>query len=316
MIPPVDPPDITPLFLKDFHVFFRAKTHFHTQRLGDNRTFALYYCQEEDLNEYQFNHNSEAMLVSTNVKQMKIMTRTAVALWKMVYAPLFRRGARQILRGRLLDMQAPEKGRWLDSDVKAYLSHVWKRTETLMPIAQLDELPDFGNRHNVFLAAATTAAFQVMLERGVPSKYAQTLVADLGWKIYRWILITGCLPFRMITRNPSRRMRMGVQAMMRLMFSAPGPPGYEVKTWTQGSDTFAHWTHCPPQAFVRRVIEQNGDRGELDAFYHSWCLYDWVGADLLANDGRRGHYSRQHTLSRGDSVCDMCWHGNAKAGQE
>jgi len=233
-----------------------------------------------------------------------------------MYARLFRRAARQILRGRLFDPQAPKKGRWLDSDIKAYLRQLWNRMDALMPIAQLDELPDFGNRHNVFLAAATTAAYQVMLERGVPSEYAQTLVGDLGWKIYRWILLTGCLPYRIFTRNPRTRMKLSVRAMIHLMFSAPGPPGYEVKTWTQGSDTFTHWTHCPPQTFVRRVIEEHGDRGELDAFYNSWCLYDWAGADMLAHDGQKGHYSRQHTLSRGDSVCDMCWHGKAKIERE
>lgn len=252
------------------------------------------------------------MLVSGSAKQMKATTRAAVRMWKMIYTPLLLRGARQILRGRRLDTHVPEEGRWLDSDVKAYLKRVWKRTDALMPVAQLDELPDFGNRHNVFLAALTTAAFQVMLERGVPPEYARILVADLGWKIYRWILITGCFPLRMITRTTPARMRMSVRAMTRLMFSAPGPPGYEVRTWTQGSDTFTHWTHCPPLEFVRRVIEANGDRGELDAFYHSWCLYDWAGADLLANNGQKGHYSRQHTLSRGDPACDMCWHGCSK----
>ena len=50
-------------------------------------------------------------------------------------------------------------------------------------------------------------------------------------------------------------------------------------------------------------------RGPHEAFYQSWCLYDWPAADLLAgarvHDGT--HYRRPHTLSRGDAVCDMCW---------
>lgn len=242
-------------------------------------------------------------------KPDKPLTRTAVRLWKLIYAPLLLRSARQILRGRLLDEQAPEQGRWLDSDVKAYLRQTWKRVDTLMPLAELDQLPDLANRHAVYLAAVTTAAFQVMLERNVPKAYAQILVADLGWKLYRWLLIVGCLPFRSITRDPSKRMKWSVRAMMRLMFRAPGPPGYEVKTWMEGSDTFAHWTHCPPLEFVRRVIQTNGDRGELEAFYHSWCLYDWAGANLIAGDGRTGYYTRTQTLSKGDAVCDMCWHG-------
>jgi hypothetical protein len=57
------------------------------------------------------------------------------------------------------------------------------------------------------------------------------------------------------------------------------------------------------------VVERHGDRGELEAFYQSWCLYDWPAADILAGGraGEHGHYERPHTLSQGDSVCDMCW---------
>jgi len=119
---------------------------------------------------------------------MNITNRIMVSLWRIVYAPLFRRAARQILKGRLLDMRSPKKGRWLESDIKEYLKQTWARTESLLPIARLDDLPTYGNRHNVFLAVVTTAAYQVLLERGVPPDYAQTLVGDLGWKIYSWML--------------------------------------------------------------------------------------------------------------------------------
>ena len=247
------------------------------------------------------------------MRHKKIITRVAVGLWKIIYAPLFRRAARQILRGRLHDIQIPEKGRWLESDIKAYLKLTWIRVDSLMPIARLDKLPDMGNRHNVFLAVATTAAYQIMLERNVPSEYARTLVSDLGWKIYSCMLKAVSMPFWIFTRDPRRRMHKSVRALIKYLISSPGSPGHEVKVWTEGYDTYTHWTHCPPQTFVRRLIEINGDQGELEAFYQSWCLYDWAGADILAADGQKGHYSRQHTLSRGDSVCDMCWHGCAKS---
>jgi hypothetical protein len=98
-------------------------------------------------------------------------------------------------------------------------------------------------------------------------------------------------------------------ALMRFPFSSPGRPGYEARVWSDGDGYHTHFTHCPPQSFVRRLVDEQGDHGELDAFYRSWCLYDWPGADLIAADGQRGHYARPHTLSRGDSVCDMCWSG-------
>jgi len=251
-----------------------------------------------------------------NSEHLKTGTRIAVGVWKLIYVPLFRRAARQILRGRLLDVATPTRGRWLESDIKVFLDQTWARTEAIMPIADLDALPDTGNRHNVFLAATTIAAFQIMLERGVSADYAMTLVSDLCWKVYSWIMKVVSLPFRLTTRDPRKRMARSVRASIRLLFSAPGPPGYEVTVWTEGSDTHTHWTHCPPQTFVRRLIEGQGDRGELEAFYQSWCLYDWVGADILSGDGQKGHYSRPHALSRGDSVCDMCWHGCAKEAQE
>ena len=254
--------------------------------------------------------------MSLQHKKMRLLNRTFIGICKIIYRPIFHRSARQILKGRLLDLNEPQTGRWLESDIKEYLKQTWVRSDLLMPVAELDNLPTYGNRHNVFLAVITTAAYQEMIARGVPSEYAKTLVGDLGWKVYNWMLTIVSMPFRVIIRDPAKRMERILRALMVFPFSAPGAPGYEVKVWTEGSDTYTHWTHCPPQTFVRRLIELNGDQGELEAFFKSWCLYDWPGADVLADDGQHGHYSRPHTLSRGDSVCDMCWHGCAQTGKK
>ena len=228
-----------------------------------------------------------------------MMNGVLITLCKAVYKPLVRRAAHQILEGRFLDLEEPNKGRWLDSDVRAYLSKTWARCDSLISVAGLEKLPTYGNRHNVFLAVVTTAAYQVMFERGVSSRYAIQLVGDLCWKIYALMLRAVSIPYRITTRDPGRRMEKILRALLFFPFNAPGAPGYEVKVWTDGNDTYTYWTHCPPQTFVRRLIEVNGDHGELDAFYNSWCLYDWPGADVLANDSQHGHYSRLHTLSRG-----------------
>lgn len=225
-----------------------------------------------------------------------------------LYRPLLRRAARQVLEGRRLDPERPEQGRWLRSDVDGYLDAVWRRARETVPDARLDELPTLGNRHNVFLAVVTTAAYQVMIDRGIERRYAMELVADVGWKLYAWMLRLAALPARLAHRDPKVRMERTLRALMKFPFSAPGRPGYEVQVWSEGDRVHTHWTHCPPQAFVRALVERRGDRGELEAFFRSWCLYDWPGADVLAGDGERGHYERPHTLSRGDSVCDMCWH--------
>jgi hypothetical protein len=229
----------------------------------------------------------------------------------LMYRPLVRRAARQVLEGRVLDEDHPEVGRWLQDDVEAFLDDLWTRVDELLPDARLDELPTRGNRHNVFLAVVTTAAYQTLLDRGGSAHYAATLVADVGWKLYAWMLKTAAFPFRVTTRDPYKRMERTLKALLVFPFSAPGKPGYEVKVWAAGDQFFTHWTHCPPQWFVRKLVETRGDRGELDAFYRSWCSYDWAAADLLVGDGKRGHYTRPHTMSRGDSVCDMCWRGCA-----
>lgn len=235
-----------------------------------------------------------------------------VGLLKLIYRPLVRRAARQMLHGRWLHEERPELGRWLRDDVDAFVDRTWRRVDELLIKARLDELPTNGNRHNVFLAVVTTAAYQTLLDRGVSRDYAATLVGDVGWKLYVWMLNIAAFPFRITTRDPYKRIERTLQALLVFPFSAPGAPGYEVEVWAEGDQFFTHWTHCPPQAFVRELVKDHGDRGELDAFYHSWCLYDWPAADLLAGDGERGHYARPHTMSRGDRVCDMCWRGRAR----
>lgn len=234
---------------------------------------------------------------------------TEAQLLKLVYRPLVRRAARQILEGRPLDPRQPERGRWLRRAVREYLADVWARVDALLPATALGELPTYGSRQNVFLAVVTTAAYQVLVDRGVERSYAVTLTADVGWKIYAWMLTVVAAPFRLVTRDPQKRMERILRALMVFPFSAPGAPGYEVHAWSEGSSFYTHWTHCPPQAFVRQLAQAGPDKGELDAFYRSWCLYDWAAADMLANDGATGHYARPHTMSRGDSVCDMCWWG-------
>lgn len=235
------------------------------------------------------------------------------ALLRALYRPLLRRAARQVLEGRLLDPARAERGRWLRADVEAYLEGVWQRVGELLPEAYLEGLPTFGNRHNVFLAVVTTAAYEVMRDRGVERAYAMTLVADVGWKVYAWMLRLAAWPARVALRDPQARMERTLRSLLRFPFSAPGCPGYEVEAWSEAGRFFTHWTHCPPQTFVRERARRSGDEGALEAFYRSWCLYDWAGADLLAGDGRHGHYERRHTLSRGDAVCDMCWWGGAAA---
>lgn len=216
-----------------------------------------------------------------------------------------------------MDRGRPEAGRFLRADVDAFLDEVWRRVTELLAEDDLRRIPSFGNRNNVFLGALTIAAYETLLDRGIDPPYAMELFADIGWKVYERMLKLSFFFARLRTRDPQRRMNLVLKAMMRFPFSAPGSPGYEVRAWSEAGRFYTHWTYCAPLGFVKRHVERHGDRGELEAFYQSWCLYDWAAADLLAGGkaGEHGHYERPHTLSRGDSVCDMCWSASSGGGK-
>ncbi len=236
----------------------------------------------------------------------RLRIRLLVGYLRLVYRPIVRGAARAALEGREVERGVPQQGRWLRSDVNCFLRAVWKEVDALLPEARLDELPTIGNRHNVFLAVITTAAYRKLREAGVGGPYARELIGDVGWKVYARMLGIVSAPFRLITRDRQRRMALTLRALMIFPFSAPGAPGYEVRAWASAEGFHTHWTHCPPEAFARRLSAEHRT-DDLEAFYHSWCLYDWAAADMLVGDGRRGHYTRPKTLSRGDAVCDMCW---------
>lgn len=217
----------------------------------------------------------------------------------------------RVLVNRTLTGTDDRSLRWLSPEVHRFVAAVQKDVETLRPNARLDTLPSFGNRLMVELAIYTVACDRVLRRMGIASASARGAVADLCWDVYRRMLLLTSLPVRLVTRNPGQRLQWTIGMLLHFPFSAPGPPGYEVETWVEGDDLLTFFSHCPPQTYVRRLSEESADPEVLESFRASWCLYDWPGADLIAADGRRGHYRRRRTLSAGDSVCDMCWMAEA-----
>lgn len=197
--------------------------------------------------------------------------------------------------------------RWLRPEIDTFLSSLETEAELLRPYARLDELKSFGNRLMAELAVFTASSNRLMRHHGIAPQSARTAVAEVGWDVYRRLLSLSSFPVRLITRNAGRRIRWTIRVLLHFPFDAKGAPGYAVESWIEDGDIHTHFTHCPSQTFVRRVAEGERDPEVLDAFYESWCLYDWHGADLIAGDGIRGHYTRSQTLSRGEPVCDMCW---------
>ncbi|NOX72804.1 MAG: L-2-amino-thiazoline-4-carboxylic acid hydrolase [Alphaproteobacteria bacterium] len=234
--------------------------------------------------------------------------------WRIFHTVLFLylgRAAGKVLLNRTLKSKAGSDLRWIKSDLKRFLAAVKLEMADLRPVAELEKLPYTGNRILVELSILTIAAYRVLCREGIDPADARAAIADTGWNIYASQLALASLPFRLTSRDPAVRLQRTVRLLLWFPFSASKAPGYEVKTWLKDGDIYTHFTHCPPQTFVRNLIAQQGDKGELQAFAESWCKYDWPGADIIAGDSQRGHYERTKTLSSGDKLCDMCWKGRA-----
>lgn len=217
------------------------------------------------------------------------------------------RAAHRVLSERTLHMSDGRRLRWLGSETSGFVASLDEVATGLRKHAR--HLPDlsFGNRLMVELSIYTVASYQRLLCSGLQMDCAKEVTADVGWHVYRRLLMIYSLPVRILTRDPATRLSWTIKLLLRFPFSTHGHHGYRLKSWNDQENVYTHFTRCPPQSFARSASEAENDEEILDAFYRSWCLYDWPGADVIAGDGKRGHYRRNHTLSRGDAVCDMCW---------
>ncbi len=217
------------------------------------------------------------------------------------------RTARRGLAMRGLRDTEGHEVRWLAPEIEAFVAAMTAEATQLRAQARQAELPTFGSQVMVEMAVWTMAADRSLRARAIAPETARQVVADLGWDIYRRMLALSALPVRLLTRDPGRRLRWTIRALLIFPFAPSGAPGYAVRVSREGDDLLTHFTHCPPQSFVRRMARAEDDPDSLETFRQSWCRYDWPGADVIAGGDQRGHYCRRRTLSHGDPVCDMCW---------
>ncbi len=217
--------------------------------------------------------------------------------------------AGRVIPDRTLHTADGRQVRWLGQEIEQYTAGIESVVGEMRKTAT--HLPDLGtgNRIMAELALYTVAGFRQLRHHGLAEECAREVTADLGWHVYRRMLGLYSFPVRLLTRDPARRLDWTVRLLMRFPFNPGEPHGYAVKTWRENGNVHTHFTRCPPQSVARAVAESENDPAILGAFYQSWCLYDWPGADVIAGDGKRGHYARPSTLSLGDPVCDMCWIG-------
>jgi len=211
----------------------------------------------------------------------------------------FKRSAYQILAGRYRDRTKPSSGRFTRGEVDGLLKRVWAHLDSLLPEANLEQYKTLGNRQNLYLAVATRAAYLAFLESGIDSAYATELISDVAWKVYAAWLPVPRFFARLASRDPQMQMNFILRAFLRYPFSEPG---YQRKVREESDGLNTYWYRCPPQAYFRL----HGTPEEMIFFNRTWCAFDWAIANEMVEGG---WYERAHTLSAGDNVCDMKWHG-------
>ncbi|MDZ4135383.1 MAG: hypothetical protein U1D06_07280, partial [Paracoccaceae bacterium] len=164
---------------------------------------------------------------------------------KTLFLPVVRRVVLRLLKGAagsvLLSREITHADgrnlRWLRPDLTRFMRKLAVEAASQRQIADQTALPSFGNRLMVELAVFTSAAYRVLLDEGIAPATARQLVADVGWVVYARMLGLSSWPFRLVTRDPARRLRWTIRTLLRFPFSASGAPGYAVETHLEGDDT-------------------------------------------------------------------------------
>lgn len=225
-----------------------------------------------------------------------------IILKLILYLPV-KRALSHIIKGRNLNPDSPEIGRFNHKDISKINHDLWNITQDILPSAQLSKYKIKGNRLNAFLSILTLASYRAFINFGTEKKYASELVSDTAWKLYILMLKLPKLIATLLYRNKQKRMNFILKLWLIFPFAEPKnkeQPGYHRKIWIDNKGLHSHWYQCPPLD----VVNQIGTPEEKTHFTNSWCIFDYAIAKEMVPGG---YFYRPHCLSKGDSVCDMTW---------
>lgn len=152
-----------------------------------------------------------------------------------------------------------------------------------------------GSRQNVALAALTLCLLEVLEAAGIERSYAIELTSDTCWRFYRhWGRVTK-VATGLVSRDPTRRLRLSVNAFLTYPF---GRPGYRFDDVPEADGRSLDMRHCP-------VADYLGRAGAADLCTQSWCNLDFALAEMWD-----GHLQRSNTLVLGASCCDFRFHAS------
>jgi hypothetical protein len=205
--------------------------------------------------------------------------------------PFGRVAASRAIVGRSRSRTDPTAGRFTRCEVAGFVNDAFDRFERQVP--GLPGEPTLGSRQNVMLAALTLSILDVLEQAGIERDYAIELTGDTCWRFYRhWGRATKTLT-SLISRDPTRRLRLSVNAFLTYPF---GRPGYKFNDVPEEDGRSLNMVRCP-------VADYLGQRGAADLCAGSWCNLDYALAEMWG-----ARLERSSTLVAGASCCDFRFH--------
>lgn len=205
--------------------------------------------------------------------------------------PFARVAASRALIGRNRSRIDPAAGRFTRRAAAGFVGDAFDRFEH--KIGGLPAEPTVGSRQNVALAALTLSLLEALEAAGIERSYAIELTGDTCWRFYRhWGRITKTAT-GLVSRDPTRRLRLSVNAFLTYPF---GRPGYQFDDVPEADGRSLDMIRCP-------VADYLGRAEAADLCTGSWCNLDYALAEMW--DGR---LQRSTTLVTGASCCDFRFH--------
>ena len=162
--------------------------------------------------------------------------------------------SRRHLAYRTLQLTHGDTVRWVSGDINGFLETLELETAKMRANAELSKNPNAGSRLMVELAVYTAAADAALRAYGGATASAHWVMADIGWNLYRRMLVLSSLPSRMISRGPERRLCWTLGGLLIFPFRPVGTPGYEAQIFRNGKNIHTRFTHCPPQTLALRMV--------------------------------------------------------------
>ncbi len=219
-----------------------------------------------------------------------------VLAWKAKKRTLY-----QILISRCREEGEPASGRFTVREIDRIAARTRFHAGELS--SYLLEMQSAGNYQNQYVGLLDLAVYRSLREEGIRARYASLLVADMMWQAV--VNSKGIVPLldpirklylRYIVKDPHRILGKRLKSMLQYPYS---PPGYRIDFYEKDRVYCMDIYTCPVYEFYKQFKKE-----EMDLFAAAWCTFDFSAAEHVVPGGR---YTREHTLSRGDAVCDMRW---------